>query len=82
MTSTSMARTKPRAATIFGLLQGLSVDGASAPRMAAALSDGSVFSMAPLLILAISIAGLVLGDDAAHEEDQSTYHRHSPSARN
>jgi hypothetical protein len=33
---------------------------------------GTAFSMAPLLILAISIAGPVLGDDAAQEEDQST----------
>jgi len=33
--------------------------------MAAALSYYTVFSMAPLLILAISIAGLVLGRDAA-----------------
>ncbi len=37
----------------------------AAPRMAAALSYYTVFSMAPLLILAISIAGLVLGRDAA-----------------
>jgi hypothetical protein len=51
------------------LAPGTSVDGTSAPRMAAALSDGRVFSMAPLLIL---VAGLVLGDDAAREEDQST----------
>jgi uncharacterized BrkB/YihY/UPF0761 family membrane protein len=72
MTSKSMTRTTPRAATIFGLLQGLSVDGAKAPRMAAVLSYGTAFSMAPLLILAISIAGPVLGDDAAQEEDQST----------
>jgi membrane protein len=40
-----------------------SADGA--PRMAAALSYYTIFSMAPLLILAISIAGLVLGRDAA-----------------
>ena len=40
-----------------------SCDGA--PRMAAALSYYTAFSMAPLLILAISIAGLVLGRDAA-----------------
>jgi hypothetical protein len=33
---------------------------------------GTAFSMAPLLILAISIAGPVLGDDAAQEEDQAT----------
>ena len=35
------------------------------PRMAAALSYYTTFSMAPLLILAISIAGLLLGHDAA-----------------
>jgi hypothetical protein len=39
--------------------------GDGAPRMAAALSYYTTFSMAPLLILAISIAGLVLGHDAA-----------------
>jgi membrane protein len=37
----------------------------SAPRMAAALSYYAAFSMAPLLILAISIAGLAFGHDAA-----------------
>ena len=37
----------------------------AAPRLAAALSYYTVFSMAPLLILAIAIAGLVLGRDAA-----------------
>ena len=37
----------------------------AAPRMAAALSYYTVFSMAPLLILAISIAGVVLGREAA-----------------
>jgi membrane protein len=37
----------------------------AAPRMAAALSYYAAFSIAPLLILAISIAGLVLGHDAA-----------------
>jgi hypothetical protein len=37
----------------------------SAPRMAAALSFYTAFSMAPLLIVAIAIAGLVLGRDAA-----------------
>jgi membrane protein len=39
--------------------------GDGAPRMAAALSYYTAFSMAPLLILAISIAGLLLGRDAA-----------------
>jgi hypothetical protein len=37
----------------------------SAPRMAAALSYYTAFSMAPLLILAIALAGLLLGHDAA-----------------
>src|SRR3984893_14063368 len=39
--------------------------GDGAPRMAAALSYHTTFSMAPLLILAISIARLVLGLEAA-----------------
>jgi len=39
--------------------------GDGAPRMAAALSYYTAFSIAPLLILAISIAGLLLGHDAA-----------------
>ena len=37
----------------------------SAPRMAAALSYYTAFSMAPLLILASAIVGLLLGHDAA-----------------
>ena len=36
-----------------------------APRMGAALSYYTVFSLAPLLLLVISIAGLVFGEDAA-----------------
>jgi membrane protein len=51
----------------FGLLKETfsrwNEDGA--PRMAAALSYYTAFSMAPLLILAISIAGLVLSREAA-----------------
>ena len=39
--------------------------GDGAPRMAAALSYYTTFSMAPLLILAISIAGLLLGHNIA-----------------
>jgi uncharacterized protein DUF748/virulence factor BrkB len=58
---------RSRAALAFALLKETfnrwSED--AAPRMAAALSYYTVFSMAPLLILAISIAGLVLGRDAA-----------------
>lgn len=54
-------------AVVFGLLRETfsrwSED--AAPRMAAALSYYTVFSMAPLLILAIATVGLVLGRDAA-----------------
>jgi membrane protein len=36
-----------------------------APRMAAALSYYTIFSLAPVLLLVIAVAGLVLGDQAA-----------------
>src|SRR4030095_1351943 len=39
-----------------------------APSMGAALSYYSVFSMAPLLLIVISIAGLVFGEEAATGE--------------
>src|SRR6195952_3779041 len=39
-----------------------------APSMGAALSYYSVFSMAPLLLIVISIAGLIFGQDAARGE--------------
>jgi membrane protein len=39
-----------------------------APRLAAALSYYTIFSLAPLLIIVISIAGLVFGQDAARGE--------------
>ena len=39
-----------------------------APSMGAALSYYSVFSMAPLLLIVISIAGLIFGEDAARGE--------------
>lgn len=39
-----------------------------APSMGAALSYYSVFSLAPLLVIVISIAGLVFGEDAARGE--------------
>ncbi len=35
------------------------------PRLGAALAYYTVFSLAPLLIIAIAIAGLVFGDEAA-----------------
>jgi virulence factor BrkB/uncharacterized protein DUF748 len=56
-----------KTAIVFGLLKETftrwSADGV--PRMSAALAYYTAFSMAPLLILAIAIAGLVLGRDAA-----------------
>src|SRR5215216_7374899 len=39
-----------------------------APSMGAALSYYTVFSMAPLLLIVISIAGLVFGQEAARGE--------------
>lgn len=45
-----------------------------APSMGAALSYYSVFSMAPLLLLVISIAGLIFGQDAARGQLFGTKH--------
>jgi membrane protein len=63
----SRARSFSKARAVFSLLKKTfgewSNDGA--PRMAAALSYYTAFSMAPLLILAIAVAGVVLGPDAA-----------------
>ncbi len=39
-----------------------------APRLAAALSYYVIFSLAPLLLIAIAVAGLVYGEQAAQEE--------------
>jgi len=39
----------------------------SAPSMGAALAFYTLFSLAPLLVLVIAIAGLVIGHDAAQE---------------
>jgi len=44
-----------------------------APSMGAALSYYSVFSMAPLLLLVISIAGLIFGEEAARGQLLSTF---------
>jgi membrane protein len=56
-----------RTAAVLGLLKETfsKWSGDSAPRMAAALAYYTAFSMAPLLIVAIAIAGLVLGHEAA-----------------
>ncbi len=39
-----------------------------APRLGAALAYYTVFSIAPLLLIAIAIAGFVFGEEAAHKE--------------
>jgi membrane protein len=39
-----------------------------APRLGAALAYYTIFSIAPLLLIAIAIAGLVFGQEAAHKE--------------
>jgi membrane protein len=52
---------------IWGLLRDTFKDWSddNAPRLGAALSYYTVFALAPLLIIIISVAGLVLGTDAA-----------------
>lgn len=39
-----------------------------APRLGAALAYYTIFSVAPLLLIAISIAGFVFGEEAAHDQ--------------
>lgn len=58
---------RTRTAAVFALLKETfnRWSGDAAPRMAAALSYYTAFSMAPLLILVISIAGLALGREVA-----------------
>ena len=54
----------------WSLLKGASIAWVAdyAPSMGAALSYYSVFSLAPLLLIVISIAGLVFGQDAVRGE--------------
>jgi hypothetical protein len=61
-TSKLRSRTAAIVALARKAISGWSED--SAPRMAAALSYYAAFSMAPLLILTISIAGIAFGHDA------------------
>jgi membrane protein len=58
---------RSKTAVAFGLIKGTFSRWTedAAPRMAAALAYYTAFSMAPLLILAISIAGLAIGREAA-----------------
>lgn len=46
-----------------------------APSMGAALAYYTLFSMAPLLLIVVSVAGLVFGQDAARGEIQSQLHQ-------
>ena len=60
----------PPPRTWWGLIKGAVAAWSDdyAPSMGAALSYYSVFSMAPLLLIVISIAGLAFGDEAARGE--------------
>jgi uncharacterized BrkB/YihY/UPF0761 family membrane protein len=59
---------KPRVA--FGLLKSAlsACLNDNVQRMSAALAYYTIFSLAPLLVIAIAIAGLVFGEDAARGE--------------
>src|SRR5690349_1063771 len=60
----------PSAKSMFGLVKD-SVNSWSAdycPSMGAAISYYTLFSIAPLLLIVIAVAGLVFGDDAARGE--------------
>ena len=54
----------------------------NALRLSAALAYYSIFSIAPLLVIAISVSGLVLGDEAVrgHLEEQLTQYIGAPAA--
>jgi membrane protein len=41
------------------------------PSMGAALAYNTMFSLAPLLLIVVSVAGLVFGEDAARGEIQT-----------
>lgn len=58
------------ARTVFSLVKTTLVEWSEdrAPRMGAALAYYTVFSLAPLLIISISIAGFVFGEEAARGE--------------
>ena len=66
----NVAEPHPRPRTWWGLFKGAVAAWSDdyAPSMGAALSYYSVFSMAPLLLIVISIAGLAFGDEAARGE--------------
>lgn len=73
---TTMPNTGPTAAPVLNLRSGwqlLVQTGSSwlddyAPSMGAALAYYTLFSMAPLLLIVVSVAGLVFGQDAARGE--------------
>lgn len=60
----------PNPKAIFGLLKQTAKEWSEdkVPRLGAALAYYTVFSIAPLLIIAISVAGLVFGSKAASEQ--------------
>ena len=74
VTTTPLPAASPSFFTTYGGPKVLSATSASAwvedkaPSMGAALAYYTVFSMAPLLLIVISVAGLVFGEEAARGE--------------
>lgn len=60
---------------VFGMLKETAKEWSAdkAPRLSAALAYYTLFSIAPLLLIAISIAGLVYGEEAARGEIVTTF---------
>src|SRR5687768_6964767 len=56
-----------RLRAVFGMLKEAAADWSqdNAPRLGAALSYYTIFSLAPLLLISIGVAGLVFGQEAA-----------------
>lgn len=62
-----------RARSIFGLLKQAASEwnDDNAPTFAASLSYYTLFSVAPMLVIAVSVAGMVFGEDAARGQIQA-----------
>lgn len=58
----------PRRAGALLILTGRAWLSHDAQRVGAALAYYTAFSMAPILVIAIAVAGMVFGEDAAHEQ--------------
>ena len=62
----------PRARSVFQLIKQAASEWSddNAPTYAASLSYYTLFSVAPMLVIAVSVAGMVFGDDAARGQIQ------------